>query len=295
MLTVQINCTYNEIDMIKYTLPHHIRLFYDYSDSMIISIDNYFNKNQQKYKNIFIESIKKIIYKLDKIDIQEISYDKNSFIEVENFFSSNYNLPLHDYRGRPIYAYLYCILKSPSNYIFHLDSDMLFGGQAINWFEDAITIMKNNPNIITCSPLAGAPTTTGNINQNYLKKFNYNNINGFLFNHFSSRVFLIDKNSLFRKLTFIKTSNLKKYFIALYKGHKPFLPLEDIISNYLKKELKYRLDFLGSSPGLYSIHPIIRGNLFINQLPKIIEFIENNNIKESFRGEYNLTDIPQVI
>jgi hypothetical protein len=51
-----------------------------------------------------------------------------------------------------------------------------------------------------------------------------------------------------------------------------------------------RVDFLGRHPGMWSLHPPYRSQLFYDRLPTLIQQIEAGEIPEAQRGDYDVND-----
>jgi hypothetical protein len=51
-----------------------------------------------------------------------------------------------------------------------------------------------------------------------------------------------------------------------------------------------RVDFLGTAPGMWSLHPSYRSRLFHDSLPRLIAQIEGGDIPETQRGCHDIND-----
>ena len=49
-----------------------------------------------------------------------------------------------------------------------------------------------------------------------------------------------------------------------------------------------RVDFLGSPPGMWSLHPPDRSERFYEALPRLIERVEDGHVSDDQRGNYDL-------
>jgi hypothetical protein len=52
----------------------------------------------------------------------------------------------------------------------------------------------------------------------------------------------------------------------------------------------YRIDMLGSPPGIWSLHPPYRSEEFYQRLPELIRAVETGAVPEGQRGHYDLND-----
>src|SRR5262249_43092197 len=107
------------------------------------------------------------------------------------------SVPIKDYRGGPYYSYFYALYASRNRYVFHLDSDMLFGGGSQTWIGEALAIL-GSPDVFSCDPLPGPPRQDGALPRERAT------LDGrwpgaFRIDGFGTRVFLIDKERLVRE------------------------------------------------------------------------------------------------
>jgi hypothetical protein len=65
---------------------------------------------------------------------------------------------------------------------------------------------------------------------------------------------------------------------------------ENILSRAMRDAGLYRVDLLGSAPGMWTLHPPHRSALFYEQLPALIDRVERGDIPEGQRGCYDIND-----
>jgi hypothetical protein len=63
---------------------------------------------------------------------------------------------------------------------------------------------------------------------------------------------------------------------------------EDLISRAMARAGLCRLDMLGSAPGMWSVHPVVRDEDYLSALPSLIERIERGDVTDDQVGQYNL-------
>jgi hypothetical protein len=66
------------------------------------------------------------------------------------------------------------------------------------------------------------------------------------------------------------------------------MPAEEVMTQMLLARNLCRIDFLGSGPGLYSLHPPYRSERFYRELPGLIARIVAGDIPEGQRGDYDV-------
>jgi hypothetical protein len=212
----------------------------------------------------------------------------------------------HNWKGSTVYASLYCIEESATNYFLHFDADMLLH-QAPNfdWISEAINLMKSVGTIAAIRPLCGAPHPEGKLFQPnpYLK-----DERGFYAHKFfSMRAYLIDRQQ-FAKLSPIplmwKFPPLRSRLLppplqnlsAKIEGklrHKKSYPPQGAIESFepMTSKRLQMTDFVRAdlaSPQAWTIHPAKHGADFIDALPKLIQLIEQGQYPPEQAGHYDL-------
>jgi hypothetical protein len=70
----------------------------------------------------------------------------------------------------------------------------------------------------------------------------------------------------------------------------PYLPAETTLSNAMQEHGLLRIDYLGTPPGMWSVHPVQRGHAFNANLPRLIRELENGAHPEAQKGRFELLD-----
>jgi len=93
---------------------------------------------------------------IDKVDIIPWTDEEQNKILLKYF--SDQEIDLKDFSGAPIYQYLYAMDKCKGEYIFHVDSDMLFYRQGErSWIYDGLELLKQEPQVIVATHQGGPP------------------------------------------------------------------------------------------------------------------------------------------
>jgi len=294
-VTLQINLTWDDYYHSKYLLDHQLGVFHDQVNEVLLIFDNKpskqpINKNQEQAKSRFEDLICTLKTKYPRIAVQDINYKPEAIKNITKKFF-NVPTPTHDFRGAPVYGYLYGLHQSKNDYVLHIDSDMFFGGRSKKWVTEALEILESNTNVLTVSPLPGPPHPQGILtnqpNSAAVKGYNYR----FEFSTMSTRIFLINKNSLYNRLSRAWDPITEIWLVlSRLQGFSTLHALETSISKMMQSNSLNRIDFKGEEPGMWSIHPLIRCENFYLEIPNLISRINDNDIPKSQLGNYNFCD-----
>src|SRR5262249_48847335 len=105
----------------------------------------------------------------------------------------------------------------------------------------------------------------------------------------SSRHYLIDRTRL-PQLRPLKPTARRMYIQALVDGNPPYISPEFLVSFAMDDRGWRRVEMLGEDPGMWSLHPNLRSDLFYERLPQIIGQIETGDIPEGQRGYHDLNE-----
>jgi hypothetical protein len=152
-------------------------------------------------------------------------------------------------------------------------------------------VLENDTTIFSCSPLSGPPIFDQNqLPAFYRKKFNpigfYRFPHSYLYKHFSTRCFLINKNKLYKNIS-VQRPNLDHFIKALFKGASPYRYPEGTISDMVRRKRWHRVDFSGTPMPLWCLHP--NGDPLLNELlPQVLSLMESDQFPDSQRGRSDI-------
>lgn len=93
---------------------------------------------------------------IDRVDVVPWTEAEQRRILLKYF--GNENIDLKDFSGAPIYQYLYALDACTGDYLFHVDSDMLFHRQGEDsWIDAGIALLRSKPQAIVATPQGGPP------------------------------------------------------------------------------------------------------------------------------------------
>ena len=222
----------------------------------------------------------------------EVDYSPEKVREVAGAFTGDTTMPAKNTNGAPIYPYFFGLQEARNDLILHLDSDVMFGGGSQTWIEEACDLLAQNPDVLASNPLPGPPTADGSLRREPAPRFEHSS-RAYRFGTLSSRLFFTDRRRLRERLfplRLLGPIRLISGVKARLHGNPPFRAPEMSISAAMADTGLYRVDFLGAAPGMWSLHPPYRSEEFYLELPRLIERIENGDVPDAQRGDYELND-----
>jgi hypothetical protein len=295
-VTLQISLAPTDLPHAIHILPHQLRQLAGQVDEVLLILD--LHRSRGRFSEGWNERLPKLRQLIDEyrakysnVYLQEVDYSPEVIAQVGSMFFNRKSVPTKDCRGGPFYSYFFGLYAAKHNYVFHIDSDLMFGGGSSTWVAEAIELLAQRSDILICSPLPGAPTSDGQLKSQTAEREPLNSL-AYKFSNFSSRLFLIDKQRFTSKIKQLplKSPSGRNLLKAWIEKNPPYELPEILFTQAMKRHSMLRIDFLGQEPGLWSIHPPYRSKLFYDKLPEIIEQIESGNIPEAQRGDYDVND-----
>jgi hypothetical protein len=111
--------------------------------------------------------------------------------------------------------------------------------------------------------------------------------------HVSSRAFMIDLNrfkSVLGAFPQIRPSPAQRLKARLLGNPPDAREAEVVMSETMQRAGLYRVDLVGSAPGLWSLHPPYRCEEFYRRLPDLVRAVETGVVPEGQRGHYDVND-----
>lgn len=292
-VSLQINLAPSDYKHASSILEHQLKILAEQVDEILLTIDTRASKgrfaegwyeNKNLLDNLLAGFQQKYSLKLLYVD-----YAKDVNKEIGNFFFRQGYVPEKDFRGGPFYSYFFGLYHAKNNYVFHVDSDIFFGGLSKSWITEAVRLLESDPSILVLSPLPGPPHPDQKlIKQTIVKKLDGDY--AFELKGMSTRLFLIDKGKFEQNKIELKKPSLRNQAKAIVEGNANADLPEHLISDYMEAHSYKRIDFLGEKPGLWSLHPPFRTSEFYANLPDIINRIENDQLPPSQYGFYDVVD-----
>jgi hypothetical protein len=315
----QINVYPMDLRHVEHLLPHQIRVWGDMVDRVVVTVDVHQSSSGRYRGSNFVENLRRLRTLLEslrtrhpKLEVIEVDYGPETVKRVAQYFFGADRIPVKAWDGGPFYTYFYGLYTTAARYVSHFDGDMFFGGCSRTWMAEAISLLDSRPDVLLACPLPGPPREDGQIfghhltngfaidiplddprrSQSYLEREPHPSL-AYRFSHVSTRGFVIDMlkfKETVGTLPLVPPSPTQRLKAWLLGNPPELIPAEMILSLTLARLKLLRVDFLGASPGLWSLHPPFRSEEFYRRLPEIIERVEHDRVPEEQRGDYDLND-----
>lgn len=296
-ITLQISTAPTDVRFLKRMLRHQLKTVGDQVDQVAITADIRPSKKgrfsfDEKQIALFKQILQEFSAQNNSIQVHYVDYDKKTVGRVAEEVWSSGDLPVKDYRGGPFYSYIYGLYRVETDYVFHLDSDIFLGGGSTAWCDEAIELLKNDPKLAIVKPLSGPPKKDGSApfqSGEALKPYR-DHSSAYYSDNFTTRIFFTEKSRLTQifKNTPIEKPDILRSLIGKWQGNPAVRAPEQLLSTYLSGTEFCRLDYLGTEPGLWALHPPFRSEEFYSKLDDIIEAVENNKVPDAQRGHYDI-------
>lgn len=299
-----------------HVLPHQLRCWSRQFARVLLSVDT-FQTSSGRYKQPgFMEARDRLTRLLADVEAEfpGVVVDPVDFGEAGQdlvrrvFFprlTSRY--PLRPYDGGPFHVYFYGIARANARHVMHLDSDMLFGGGDQRWVEEATAMLAEVPEALLVAPLGGPPLDVDDASPRFEAGFGALSAEGaaqarahyrlqaepetWSYPTMSTRAFMIDMDrfaDLVGSLDMVRPTRTRRLRARLVDQDPVAMPGEILISSNMISRGLRRLDFLGTDPGVFSLHPPYRSAQFYDDLPALIRRIEVGDIPRGQRGFYDI-------
>jgi hypothetical protein len=196
---------------------------------------------------------------IDRVDT--IPWDSERQAEVLERYFHRDDIALKDFDGAPIYQYLYALDQCTGDYVFHMDSDMLFHTSAgTSWIDRAIEMLRREPKVVfaTCR---GGPPQARNFAERVLRRPLGPRPASYWAkaDTFSTRYFLMDR------------ARFEDNLLPIVQD-KPSEPLENSITHTLALRGLERWTTTGTDN--WSIHPWRHDDNYLRYLDDLIWAVE---------------------
>jgi len=294
--TLQINLAPTDLPHLIHILPHQFRQLEGQVDEILLTLDLHQSRGRfgaawKERLPGFLDFVQKQSAAHPKIRMHEVDYSPHVVRKISEQFFGRELIPPKDWNGGPFYSYFSGFANARHDHIFHVDSDMMFGGGSQTWIAEAKALMEARPEVMVCNPLPGPPTPDGRLRSQELTPEPYTSP-AFRSTGISSRVAFFDRRrwlSHLAPLPLLPPSIFRRWQARL-EGNFPFMLPEEILSCSMQRAGFLRIDFLGKTPGMWSIHPKDRNAAFYERLPMLIQSIEQGEIPDGQRGHHDIND-----
>jgi hypothetical protein len=303
-VTLQINCAPTDEPTARHTLPHLLRAVGDQVDEVLLTYDSEAPAGGGRFSEAWEERRPAMDALLERL-CDEHPHARVGVVDTapatrravaRALLRDAEDVPLKDARGGPMYSYFHGLHEASHDLVLHADSDMLLGGGSRTWVAEAAGLLAAHDDLLFAGPLPGPPRADGVLldNPGGRPAPELGVGAAFRFATVSTRVFLLDRRRLTGRVggvalrpPLLWRSRLK----ARLRGRAGASAMpEQLWSLAMAEHGLSRIDFLGSDPGLWSLHPPFRSPEFFAALPGLVERVEAGDLPESQRGRYDVVD-----
>lgn len=296
-VTLQISLAPTDLPHARYIVPHQLRVWAAQVDEILLTLD--LHRSRGRFSAAWAERLPGMRRLLDELcaaypqaRVSEVDYAEVARRALAETFFGGARVPEKDWNGGPFYSYFYGINSAAHDYVLHMDSDMLFGGDSQRWVAEAVALLRAHDEALACNPLPGPPTRDGSLRSQTLTPFAYSST-AFSATQLSSRIFLIDRARWRQRIPVVPllpAPNALRVWQARLVGNPPYALPEEIISQLMRERGLLRVDFLGAAPGMWSLHPPYRTAEFYERLPEFIARIEAGDVPEGQWGAHDMNE-----
>jgi len=292
-VTLQISLAPSDFRHARQLLPHQIRTWRDQVSEILLTVD--LHRSAGRFSTHWEEGRKQIFELARSIEgaqVIEVDYGAAAMQRVANeFFGGNAPVPVKDFRGGPYFSYFFALSQATFDHVLHLDSDMLFGGGSSSWLEEALADQSTDAKVLFSAPLPGPPTEDGQLcSQEASRLSGKPHIHDF--DTMSTRLFLLSRNRFSQKIGALhqRRPSVRSVIKAtIEKNPRADLP-EHLFSAAMQEHGLIRREFLGTSAGMWHLHPPYRCADFFSKLPSLVNRCETDQLPAEQRGYHDINE-----
>jgi hypothetical protein len=231
-----------------------------------------------------LEDIKrKYFFEIDIFSPNPIEVRKLSRIHFGKPYSET-----HCFRGYPIHGSIRQFHNNDSDYILHLDCDMLFHeADGFSWIETGLKIMEQNSDIACVLPRGGPPSHNGSLHQGSTEYLVDQKREIYLFKNFTSRHYLVHRKRFLELLPMRPLwLSWREHVKSRIFGNGKMLCWESIVEKALERSSLWRADLMTDKA--WSLHPGERGKEFHEKLPSITKQVGQGHFPAAQAGQFDM-------
>ena len=296
-VSLQISLAPPDVELAAHTVPHQLRALASQVDEVLLVADLRSAPNSRRRRDweVLAERLRSLLDSIagrhEPVRVLEVDYSRESVERVARRFFALPTIPEKDLRGGPFFSYFFALQAARHDHVFHLDCDMLIGGGSGSWVSEAVEVMVGRRDLLCVCPLSGPPAADGLLRGQEAYEPAREGAYRFRFRDFTSRVFLCDRDRIAdarHPLPLLHDVPWWGRMSGALRRRSTFALPERLITLAMRDRGLSRLDLLGESPGLWTVHPAERDGRFALALPELIASLELGEVSESQRGRYDL-------
>ncbi len=291
-VTLQISLAPSDHRLAQEILPHQLRVWRNQVAEILLTID--LHRSAGRFADDWEQGRDRILAlagSFPGVRMVEVDYGKPAARAVAEEFFGGRAVPRKDHRGGPYYSYFFGLQAAANPRVLHCDADMMFGGGSPTWLAEACELLDQRPDVLVVAPLPGPPSPDGRLVELQGTPLAQPRM-AHAFHEMSSRVFLLDRHR-FKTAIGALTPDFaapRGFILALLEGNAPRELPERLLTRAMHRRGLQRVDFLGTAPGMWSLHPPYRCADFYNKLPELIRRVETNDMPAAQLGFHDVGD-----
>lgn len=305
---LQINLHPLDAGLASHTLKHQIEVWGGQVDRVTLTVDTRRSRNGRYRGTAYDENRRRLFREIEvlarhqpKIELVEVDYSPAAHEAVrQRYFATSPGYPEKAFDGGPFHAYFYGLLKADADYVLHMDGDMLFGGGSQKWFAEAIDRLQQTADVLFACPLPGPPRLDGALLDRHRPFAGIPahvparlaaDYPAYRFQTVSTRIFVLDQRRFDARvgaLDIVRPRTTQRLRARIYRQPPHSMPAEIVLTAAMVRHSLWRVDFLGTGPGMYSLHPPYRSESFRRELPHLIARVVAGDIPAGQRGDYDI-------
>jgi hypothetical protein len=301
-VSLQISLAPPDLHHASHVVPHQLRALASQADEVLLVVD-FKKSSSRRWRSGWDALAPRLRSLLETLAqgqpgarVLEVDYSQRSLERVARRFFARSSIPAKDLRGGPFFAYFFALDSARHDHVLHLDSDMLIGGGSRSWVSEAVHVLACRTEVLSVCPLPGPPAHDGLLRQQEAHGPVREDAFRFRFRHFTSRVFLCDRNRVAdpdHPLPLVHEVPWWGRISGGLRQRSTFALPERLVTLTMRRRGLIRIDLLGEPPGLWTVHPVQRDAQFRRTLPDVIARVERGEVSESQLGRYDL--VPAMI
>lgn len=291
--TLQISLAPSDYRLAEALLPHQVDAWRAQVEEILLTVDTHrsrgrFGEDWETGRNRILQ----LAHGIRGARVLEVDYSVEAQNRVSQAFFGGAPVPAKDCRGGPYYAYFFGLYSARHDWVLHCDADLFFGGRSPTWLAEAIEFYEGNTDVLFVAPHPGPPAPDAKLRQLQGKRRDVHLNPGYLFPEMSTRVFLFQRERFRQSVGALqpRPPAARARVLAYLDGNPPQELPEKLITEAMRRQGLCRIDFLGTMPGCWSLHPPYRCADFYAKLPVLVAQVEHGEIPADQLGDHDIND-----
>jgi hypothetical protein len=279
--------TDSDLDVVRLLLPHQLRVLGREVDAVIVTV----NRTPPTASNFgpLDEILADAADAHPSFRVREVDHSEAAGRWVSETFFGGASYPALDFKGTPFHIFFELFRHVDTDYLLHIDSDMLLGGDWSGWIPAAIDELRSDASLVAINPLAGPPHPDGFYEAGG-RAVDRASGPGYLVPTLSTRIYLSSLATMTETLPPLPL-RLPHHFWGKIRprvlGTGPVDLPERLMSDRMADLGLARLD-IGGPGKAWSLHPDYKTPQFVAQLPQLVERVEAMDLPRDQLGRFDV-------